>query len=131
MRTPLITLAVLTLATPSFARQAPVPGPASRDPGTCEEAWREAKASGATETEKVYVERCKQGGGALAAQTSFTNPSSKQLSAAVPMAPTATSHAPGPMPDGATALCKDGTYSMAQTHAQACKDAGGVEQFFK
>lgn len=37
-------------------------------------------------------------------------------------------HASGPQ--GATALCKDGTYSHAATHTGSCSHHGGVKQFY-
>ena len=42
--------------------------------------------------------------------------------------PTATPVAPG---GGATALCRDGSYSYAAHHQGACSHHGGVEQFYK
>jgi hypothetical protein len=32
-------------------------------------------------------------------------------------------------PTGATAKCKDGTYSKAKTHSGACSKHGGVDQW--
>ena len=39
---------------------------------------------------------------------------------------------PAPTPgDGATAICRDGTYSYAANHSGACSHHGGVAQFYK
>jgi hypothetical protein len=32
-------------------------------------------------------------------------------------------------PDGATGLCKDGTYTMSKTHSGACSSHGGVSKW--
>jgi hypothetical protein len=37
----------------------------------------------------------------------------------------------GPIPGGATAVCRDGTYSMNKTHSGSCSRHGGVAQFYK
>jgi hypothetical protein len=34
-----------------------------------------------------------------------------------------------PAPAGATAKCKDGTYSMSKTHSGSCSKHGGVDQW--
>ena len=34
-----------------------------------------------------------------------------------------------PTPDGATAMCKDGTYSMSKHHIGSCSHHGGVAKF--
>jgi hypothetical protein len=46
-------------------------------------------------------------------------------------APTATKTAPADAPQGATAKCKDGTYSKAQQHRGACSRHGGVAEWYK
>jgi hypothetical protein len=44
--------------------------------------------------------------------------------------PAAAAAAPaGPAPEGATAVCKDGTYSKAKHHSGACAHHGGVSQW--
>jgi hypothetical protein len=47
---------------------------------------------------------------------------------AVPAPPVAPAPAPGA---GATALCRDGTYSYAAHHQGACSSHGGVATFYK
>lgn len=41
----------------------------------------------------------------------------------------AASPAPTAVPAGATAICKDKTYTMIKTHAGACSTHGGVEHW--
>jgi hypothetical protein len=38
---------------------------------------------------------------------------------------------PANAPEGATARCKDGTYSKAQGHTAACSHYGGVAEWYK
>lgn len=57
-------------------------------------------------------------------------PAPAPAAAAVPPAPAAPV-APAPAPsDGATALCRDGTYSYAVHHQGACSSHGGVAGFY-
>jgi hypothetical protein len=126
---------VLALAGPAFA--APDPGVAqanaglkARDPSTCVESWREAKASGSTQSRKAYLADCEKGKGAVQASTSFPAPPASDLRTHTPSAPVA-GDPPGPMPAGATAFCGDGSYSTATDHAQACVGHKGVQQFFR
>jgi hypothetical protein len=49
---------------------------------------------------------------------------------AMPAAPAA-AVAPGPAPDGATALCKDGTYTMSHSYSGACSSHHGVTKWLK
>ncbi len=39
--------------------------------------------------------------------------------------------APAGAPEGATAKCKDGTYSHSKTHSGACSHHGGVAEWYK
>jgi hypothetical protein len=49
--------------------------------------------------------------------------------AAAPAAPAAV--VPGPAPDGATALCKDGTYTMSHSYSGACSSHHGVTKWLR
>jgi hypothetical protein len=58
------------------------------------------------------------------------------MKAAAPATPTASGTSSSPKsttgntdPTGATAKCKDGTYSKAKTHSGACSKHGGVDQW--
>ena len=119
--------AVLLQSGPAKAAQ----GPASRDPSTCLEAWQAARASGSTQSQKSYVRACESGRSNVAAQTSFPNAAPRDLVAPAPMPPTASGQVPGQPPQGAIALCMDGSYSTVPTHTGACDGHGGVTQFFK
>jgi Protein of unknown function (DUF3761) len=50
-------------------------------------------------------------------------------SAAAPTAPAAM--VPGPAPDGATAICKDGTYTMSHSYSGACSSHHGVTKWLR
>jgi hypothetical protein len=39
--------------------------------------------------------------------------------------------APAGAPSGATAVCKDGTYSTSKVHTGACSHHGGVSQWLR
>jgi hypothetical protein len=49
--------------------------------------------------------------------------------AATPAAPAAV--VPGPAPDGATAICKDGTYTMSHSYSGACSSHHGVTKWLR
>jgi hypothetical protein len=49
--------------------------------------------------------------------------------AAAPAAPAAV--VPGPAPDGATAICKDGTYTMSHSYSGACSSHHGVTKWLR
>jgi hypothetical protein len=69
------------------------------------------------------------------APASAPAPAPKPVSAAAPAnKPTPTANAvapgtPGTAPEGATALCKDGTYSKSKHHTGSCAHHGGVAQW--
>jgi hypothetical protein len=69
---------------------------------------------------------------AVAASSAATAAPAPQPAAATPApAAAAATHAPtaGAAPAGATAKCKDGTYSMAKHHQGACSKHGGVGEW--
>lgn len=71
--------------------------------------------------------------------TAATTPAagSKPASTPAPKTPAtssakaATTTRPADAPAGATAKCKDGTYSMSKTHSGACSHHGGVAEWYK
>jgi len=74
------------------------------------------------------------------APTATPTPSHEPPNAATPppsapakptTAHTTTKAAPADAPQGATAKCKDGTYSMAKQHRGACSRHGGVAEWYK
>jgi hypothetical protein len=65
------------------------------------------------------------GGVQKSAASSVAAPAANSSAAASPT-PAASAASAGPAPSGATALCKDGSYSMAKNHQGACSSHGGV-----
>jgi len=49
--------------------------------------------------------------------------------AAIPAARAAA--VPGPAPDGATAICKDGTYTLSHSYSGACSSHHGVTKWLR
>jgi Protein of unknown function (DUF3761) len=72
-----------------------------------------------------------------AAPTTATSPPARRTptrtvpTAAATTSATPTVAAPAGAPAGATAQCKDGTYSTSKVHTGACSHHGGVAQWFK
>ena len=64
----------------------------------------------------------KKGDAAAAAPAAAPAPAAKAAAAPAPAAPAGA-------PAGATAKCKDGSYSQAKTHKGACSKHGGVDSF--
>lgn len=56
-------------------------------------------------------------------------PAAAASAAAAPAAKTAAPAAMGPAPAGATAKCKDGSYSKSKSHSGACSKHGGVDSW--
>ena len=81
--------------------------------------------------------QCKSTAVATAAPPAQTKPQTLPINARPPkatpaasVAKTATATAPaGSAPAGATAQCKDGTYSMSKHHSGSCSHHGGVAKF--
>ena len=68
---------------------------------------------------------------APATKTPPQAPPSAKATEAAPTAKTPTKAAPSGAPEGATAKCKDGTYSHAKQHSGACSHHGGVAEWYK
>jgi hypothetical protein len=144
-----LTLASLTAAAP-LAAQAQTTAPTSHATThstsksamhDCAAQWQSMKkAHTAHGTYKEFSKTC--------LSKSATGPSTSQMAANEQKAPRTTSHtrmqrmeqgtaaAPtsksaGHEAAGATAKCKDGTFSHAQTHSGACSRHGGVAQWLK
>ena len=66
--------------------------------------------------------------GTAAAPAPRPAPAARVAAPAATHAPSAATHATGPQ--GATAKCKDNTYSHSATHSGACSHHGGVAQWY-
>jgi hypothetical protein len=67
---------------------------------------------------------------APAAPAPTSRPAPPTTPRSVPAQPKTTTPAAG-VPAGATARCKDGTYSFSKTHTGACSHHGGVAEWYK
>ena len=114
----------------------------AKDMKTCNASWsamKSAKTVG-SQTHKQFMTTCLAAGSPDGAPTPPAAPIAAR-SAAPPMRPqpvgnTAETAAKAPvvagaMPAGATAKCKDGSFSMAAHHSGACSHHGGVATFLK
>ena len=88
----------------------------------------DAKADTKTEV-KADTKASKSAAKAEKAEDKATNKAAKTASA--PVATAAKTTASNTDPTGATAKCKDGTYSHAATHRGACSRHGGVSEWLK
>lgn len=96
----------------------------------CAAKWDAMKKAGQTggQTYKQFSTTCLSSGTQSAPPTAPA-PESPSAPPAKPSA-AATASAAG-APAGATAKCKDGTYSMSAHHSGSCSHHGGVAQFLK
>ena len=126
-RTSLIA-AVLAIAISTFA-QKPANAPKS--------ATAECK-DGTFSSAKTQQGACSKHGGvktwwgadsSASPQTSGTKTTTE--SSPKPETKSATKTTAATAPEGATAKCKDGTYSYAKTHSGACSHHGGVAEWYK
>ena len=106
-------------AAPAAAPAAPAAPAASGATSTCEDGTTSTSTGKGT---------CSGHGGVQKAGTSAASAApSAAAPAAAKSAPTAT--AGNTDPTGATAKCKDGTYSKSQHHSGTCSSHGGVAQW--
>ena len=107
-----VAVAVLALSSTAFAK----------DMKSCSAEWKAAKATTA-QKHKDFMAACMMGA-VSPAQTATPQTAKPQALTTPPnMLPAAA------MPTGATAQCKDGTYSKAAHHSGACSHHGGVAKF--
>ena len=105
----------------------------AKDAKTCNAEWKTAKASG-SQTKKQFMTTCLIAGSPGVAPASALTPtahpaitsSSGDKGAAI-TSPSADAGAPA----GATAKCKDGSFSESAHHSGSCSRHGGVAQFLR
>jgi hypothetical protein len=106
----------------------------AKDMKSCNADWKTAKAAKTTQTHKAFMAACLQGPATAPAPAAAMAPTAKpslfshSKPAAGPATPTV---AAGAKPAGATAECKDGTWSTSKTHSGSCSHHGGVAHFLQ
>lgn len=113
---------LFTLAAALFAG-----GVDAKDMKACNADWRAAKGS-TTLKHNAFISQCMKGQTDVA-QTVTTKSPGQPAVTTTTTAPAAAP--PSGAPVGATAQCKDGSYSMAKTHSGACSHHKGVAKFLK
>jgi hypothetical protein len=113
----------------------------AKDMKSCTADWKTAKAAHTTQKHKDFMSACLAGSAAaapvpvatpaLAAKSSLFSHRAAPATSAPTSTQTSSVAAKGPMPAGATAQCKDGTWSMSKTHSGSCSHHGGVAKFLK
>ncbi len=111
----------------------------AKDMKACSADWQAAKAAHTTVNHKAFIAACLKGapvpGPAMTAQPARPSLFAHHAPAAAPMTP-AKPAAPAmasmtAQPAGATAQCKDGSWSQSKTHSGSCSHHGGVARFLK
>ena len=106
----------------------------AKDMKACSADWKAQKTArtSGSQTHKQFMTTC------LAAGSPGVAPSPPAASVPVqqpgkgtPNAGVAPSMAAASAPTGATAKCKDGTFSMSKHHSGSCSHHGGVAQFLQ
>ena len=126
-------VAVMSLVSASAMAKSPSGGNTMK---ACAASWQSMTAADkAKTTYKAYSTSCLSGATAALA----TVPAAATAAAVVKAAPAkatvamkalpAKADAPAGVPTGATAKCKDGTFSMSKTHSGSCSSHGGVASF--
>ena len=128
--------AAATAATPAAAPAAPATPAtpatpaASGAPSTCKDGTTSTSTGKGTCSGHGGVQKpstSKPAAAATPAAAAATTPAAAKSSTASKSAPTAT--ASNTDPTGATAKCKDGTYSKSQHHSGTCSSHGGVAEW--
>jgi hypothetical protein len=109
----------------------------AKDMKACSADWNAAKTAHTTVKHKDFIAGCLKGAPAAApaapAQPAKPSifahhaPAAMPTPAAKPAAPAVAARSA--QPAGATALCKDGSWSLSKTHSGSCSHHGGVAKF--
>ena len=118
------TTAVLLLAGPAQAK----------DMKACSADWKAQKAAktSGSQTHKQFMTTCLAAGSpGVAPSPPVAAEPVQQPGKGTPNAGVASSMAAASAPTGATAKCKDGSFSMSKHHSGSCSRHGGVAQFLQ
>jgi Protein of unknown function (DUF3761) len=128
-------VAILLFAGPALADTPPAASAGGSKMASCAASWRAMTPDQKKATSyKAYSSGCMSGGQPAA---SVTPPKATEMPPPVSTKPTAKPvktakvvTAPGgPAPNGATGVCRNGTYTSSKSHSGACSRAGGVAKW--
>lgn len=108
----------------------------AKDMKACSADWKAMKAAKTASgpTHKQFMTTCLAAGSPGVAPAPATAPIAHSSMGSQPVAAAATAGAPvasSATPTGATAKCKDGSFSMSKHHSGSCSHHGGVAQFLQ
>ena len=105
----------------------------AKDMKACSADWKAVKAAGTqgSQTHKQFMTTCLAAGSPGGAPAPVATPMAHPNMTAAPAQQAMSAPAAGAMPTGATAKCKDGTFSMSKHHSGSCSRHGGVAQFLQ
>ena len=106
----------------------------AKDMKACSADWKAQKVAktAGSQTHKQFMTTCLAAGSpGVAPSPPATSVPVQQPGKVTPNAGVAPSMAAGSAPTGATAKCKDGTFSMSKHHSGSCSHHGGVAQFLQ
>ena len=124
----LLAAPLMVLAMLQVAHAADGAAPTTCKDGTTSAAAGRGACSGHGGVQKAA--KSKAASGTAAAPAAAPEPAAPAASTSVASTPAAaTPSASGPAPAGATAKCKDGSYSKSKHHSGTCSSHGGVAQW--
>lgn len=124
----LLAAPLMVLAMLQVAHAADAAAPTTCKDGTTSAAAGRGACSGHGGVQKAA--KSKAASGTAAAPAAAPEPAAPAASTSVASTPAAaTPSASGPAPAGATAKCKDGSYSKSKHHSGTCSSHGGVAQW--
>ena len=106
----------------------------AKDMKACSADWKAQKAAktSGSQTHKQFMTTCLAAGSPGVAPTPpAASAPMQQPGKGAPNAGVAPTMAAANAPTGATAKCKDGTFSMSKHHSGSCSHHGGVAQFLQ